>query len=103
MRPASDARSVYELHLIHPDTTERHTQQLKNLLADFVLGLTLGSPGNVFVKVTLEIVDIRTNRTVLKIDQRVEDAQGLVDLINSDLDRLDPPTFAVRDAPFAGE
>jgi len=92
------ARAVYELHLIHPDTAERHTQQLKNLLADFLLGgLIMGantSPGNVFVKVTFEIVDVRTHRTVLTMDQRVEDAQSLVDLINADLDRLDPPTFA---------
>jgi hypothetical protein len=91
------ARSVYELHLIHPATAQRHSQQLKNLLADFLLGgPIMGSPGNVFVKVTLEVVDVRTHGTVLTMDQRVEDAQGVVDLINADLDRLDAPAFAAE-------
>jgi hypothetical protein len=90
------ARSVYELHVIHPHTAERHTQQLKNLLGDFVLGgLPLaGSPGNVFVKVTVGIVDRRTGETVLSMNELVEVATGLVDLLDADLDRLDPATFA---------
>jgi hypothetical protein len=96
--PPIKARAVYELHLIHPDTAERHTQQLKNLLADFLLGgLIMGantSPGNLYVKITLEIVDLRTQRTVLQMDQNVEVVEGVVDLINKDLDRLDPGTFA---------
>jgi hypothetical protein len=94
------ARAVYELHLIHPDTAERHKQHLKNLLADFLLGgLIVGvntSPGNVFIKVTLEVVDLRTDQTVLTMHEIVEDAQGVVDLINADLDRLDAAAFAAR-------
>jgi hypothetical protein len=95
---ADRARSVYALHIIHPDTTKRHTQQLKNLLADLLIsGWIMGAntgPGNVFVKVTLEIVDVRTGRTVLTMDERVENAPGVVDLISADLDRLDARTFA---------
>ena len=91
---------MYELHLIHPETAERHRQQLKNLLADILLGgLAVGvnaSPGNVFMKVTLEVTDLRTNRTVLTMDERVEEAQGVVDLIDSDLERLDAAAFAAR-------
>ena len=89
------ARSVYELHVIHPATSERHTQQLKNLLADLLLGGTLlGSPGNLFATITLEIVDRGTGTTVLSMSQRVEDAPGVVDLLDADLDKLDAARFA---------
>jgi hypothetical protein len=92
---AAPARTVYELHVIHPKTDERHTQQLKNVFAE-LLGelIMLGSPGNVFVKVTLEIVDRRTHATVLSLRELVEGAQGMVELIDADLDRLDAATFA---------
>ena len=95
---ADRARSEYELHVIHPATSERHTQQLKNLLAEFLLGgLFAGAntaPGNLFVKVTIEIVDRRTGTTVLSMDQLVENATGVVELLDADLDRLDAATFA---------
>jgi hypothetical protein len=87
------ARSVYELHIIHPDTAERHIRQLQNLFADLLLG-ALGPGGNIFVKVTFEIVDIRTHATVLTMEQPVEMAQGMADLISKDLDRLDAAQFA---------
>jgi hypothetical protein len=92
------ARSEYELHVIHPGTSERHTQQLKNLLAEFLLGGLAGGPhtssGNLFVKVTIEIVERRTGTIVLSMDQPVENAPGVVELLDADLDRLDAATFA---------
>ena len=93
--PAEAARSVYQLHVIHPDTAERHRQQLQNLFADVLLW-ALGPGGNIFVKVTMEIVDVRTHTTVLKIDQPVENAQGMAELISRDLDRLDAAQFAAE-------
>ena len=92
---AASARSVYELHVIHPDTQERHTQQWKNLFVELLGDLVmLGSTGNVFVKVTLEVVDRRTHAAVLSIRQPAENARGMVELIDADLDRLDAATFA---------
>ena len=92
---AVSARSVYELHVIHPDTAERHTQQWKNFFVE-LLGdsMMVGSPGNVFVKVTLEVVDRRTHAAVLSIQEPAENARGMVELIDADLDRLDAATFA---------
>lgn len=93
------ARAVYELHVIHPTTAERHTQQLKNLFLDLLLpepfmGARLWGDGNTYVKVTMEIVERSSRRTVLCMDQKVEVAPGVADLIEADLDRLDAATFA---------
>jgi hypothetical protein len=80
--------------MIHPTTEERHVGQFQNLLVDFVLAPLSSIGGNIFVKITLEIVDVRTHTTVMRMQQEADSIQGVVHLINADLDRLDAATFA---------
>jgi hypothetical protein len=86
------ARSTYELHLIHPTTAARHSALIKDVLLDIVLKDMTGSV--IFSKVTTEIIDLRTGVAVLTMRETPDVAQGLVDLVNADLDRLDAASFA---------
>jgi hypothetical protein len=87
------ARSAYALHVIDPSTSQRHAQHLKGVLAGLLLGEDSSLEGT-FVKVTLEIVDRRTGRTVSSMRPSVTEAPGIVDLLDRDLDRLDAVAFA---------
>ena len=91
------ARSVYELHVIDPTTSERHHYLGLSVIAELIAGLTAGTVGGGAIgKVTLEVVDVRSRLPVLTMRESPETATGLAGMITADLDRLDATAFATE-------
>jgi hypothetical protein len=91
----TSARSIYELHVIDPTTAERYRGHILTVIAELLAGLTAGSVGGgSMMKLTLEVVDIRNGSTVVTMRENTEAADGLAELIETDLDRLDAAAFA---------
>jgi hypothetical protein len=89
---AGPARSVYQLRVVHPSTGAR----VVDGAIDVVANLFLHDDRQYIKDVTLEIVDLRSHKIVMKVHETQEGARGLAELIAVDLDRLDPSAFAAE-------
>ena len=92
---ATPARSVYELHVINPTTQERHRALIGSVLAELVAGLTAGTlGGGSTVRLTLEVVDLRSGTSVMTMRELPAAASRLAKVIDADLDRFGAAAFA---------
>jgi hypothetical protein len=86
------ARSRYQLRVIHPHTGAHLVGELGDLLAALIAGTP--SSSSVFIKVTLQVVDLRTDSIVATMRVTPDVASELTQSIGKDLDRLNPTAFA---------